>query len=89
MALWVLKDLILFPAVWLAYDQKRRDDSSSMVGSRGIAEDRLDRSGYIRVHGELWKAEVMGNNPSIEKGKKITGRGIPGLTLFVEPDRDT
>jgi len=88
-ASWVIKDLILFPAVWLAYDQKRSDDSSSMVGSRGIAEDLLDRSGYIRVHGELWKAEVMGNNPSIGKGKKVTVRGIRGLTLFVEPDRDT
>ena len=86
-ALWVSKDLILFPAVWHAYDQKRRDDSSSMVGSRGIAEDGLDRSGYIRVHGELWKAEVMGNSPSVGKGEKVTVRGIRGLTLIVEPDR--
>jgi membrane protein implicated in regulation of membrane protease activity len=86
-AFWVIKDLILFPFVWRAYDQKRRDDSSSMVGSWGIAEDRLDRSGYIRVHGELWKAEVMGNSPSIGKGEKVTVRGIRGLKLFVEPDR--
>jgi membrane protein implicated in regulation of membrane protease activity len=86
-ALWVIKDLILFPAVWHAYDQERRDDPSSMVGSRGIAEDRLDRSGYIRVHGELWKAEVMGNSPSIGKGEKVTVRGVRGLTLLVELDR--
>ncbi len=88
-ALWVIKDLILFPAVWRAYDQERRNDAGSMVGSRGIAEDRLDRSGYIRVHGELWKAEVMGNIPSIGKGEKVTVRGIRGLKLFVEPDRGT
>jgi membrane protein implicated in regulation of membrane protease activity len=86
-ALWVIKDLILFPVVWRAYDQERRDDASSMVGSRGIAEDRLDPSGYIRVHGELWKAEVMGGSPSIGKGEKVTVRGIRGLTLLVEPDR--
>ena len=86
-ASWVIKDLILFPAVWVAYDQKRRDDSGSMVGSRGIAEDRLDRSGYIRVHGALWKAEVTETYPSIGRGKKVTVRGIRGLTLFVEPDR--
>jgi membrane protein implicated in regulation of membrane protease activity len=86
-ALWVIKDLILFPVVWHAYDQERRDDPSSMVGCRGIAEDRLDRSGYIRVHGELWKAEVMGNSPSIGKGEKVTVRGIRGLTLLVELDR--
>jgi membrane protein implicated in regulation of membrane protease activity len=86
-AFWVIKDLILFPAVWRAYDQGRRDDSSSMVGCQGIAEDRLDRSGYIRVHGELWKAEVVGKSPSIGKGEKVTVRGIRGLKLFVEPDR--
>jgi len=86
-ALWVIKDLILFPAVWRVYDQEQRDDPSSMVGSRGIAEDRLDRSGYIRVHGELWKAEVMGNSPSVGKGEKVTVRGIRGLTLIVEPVR--
>ena len=84
-ALWVIKDLILFPAVWRAYDQEQRDEASSIVGSRGIAEDRLDRSGYIRVHGELWKAEVMGNSPSIGKGEKVTVRAIRGLTLLVEP----
>jgi len=86
-AFWVVKDLILFPAVWRAYTQKRRDDSSSMIGSWGIAEDRLDRSGYIRVHGEFWKAEVIGSSPSIGKGEKVIVRGIRGLTLFVEPDR--
>jgi membrane protein implicated in regulation of membrane protease activity len=86
-ALWVIKDLILFPAVWRAYDQEQRDDASSMVGSRGIAEDRLGPSGYIRVHGELWKAEVMGGSPSIGKGEKVTVREIRGLTLLVEPDR--
>jgi len=86
-AFWVIKDLILFPAVWRAYDQERRDDASSMIGSRGIAEDRLDPSGYIRVHGELWKAEVMGGSSSIGEGEKVTVRGIRGLTLLVEPDR--
>jgi membrane protein implicated in regulation of membrane protease activity len=86
-AFWVIKDLILFPAVWRAYDQERRDDASSMIGSRGIAEDRLNPSGYIRVHGELWKAEVMGGSPSIGEGEQVTVREIRGLTLLVEPDR--
>ena len=83
---WVIKDLILFPAVWRAYDRERRDDVSSMIGSRGIAEDRLNPSGYIRVHGELWKAEVMGGSPSIGEGEQVTVREIRGLTLLVEPD---
>ncbi len=86
-AFWVIKDLILFPAVWRAYDQERKDGASSMIGSRGTAEDPLNPSGYIRVHGELWKAEVMGGSRSIRQGEKVTVRGMRGLTLLVEADR--
>ncbi|GAI89314.1 unnamed protein product, partial [marine sediment metagenome] len=57
-ALWVAKDAILFPFTWRAYDWHRSGDANSMVGARGVTEEQLAPSGYIRVHGELWKAEV-------------------------------
>jgi len=44
-----------------------------MIGLRGITEDRLAPSGYVRVHGELWQAEVVQNSPPIEKGEKCAG----------------
>lgn len=85
-ALWVVKDLILFPFVWRAYDTDHAGAANSMVGTRGIAKDRLAPSGYIRVRGELWQAEVMGGTPPIDRGQRVRVREISGLKLLVQPD---
>jgi len=87
-ALWVAKDVILFPFTWRAYDWHRSGDANSMVGARGVTEEQLAPSGYIRVHGELWKAEVMGDGPPIDRGEAVRVRAIRGLTLLVQSDND-
>ena len=87
-ALWVAKDAVLFPFTWRAYDWHRSGDANSMVGARGITEEQLAPSGYIRVHGELWKAEMMGDGPSIDRGEAVRVRGIRGLTLLVQRDNE-
>jgi membrane protein implicated in regulation of membrane protease activity len=84
--LWVVKDVILFPFVWRSYDQDRLGDANLMVGLHGVAKDRLAPSGYVEVHGELWRAEVMEGAPFVESGGGIWVRGIRGLTLIVQPD---
>ena len=85
--LWVVKDLILFPFVWRAYDTDHGGAANCMVGARGIAKDRLAPSGYIRVRGELWQAEVMEDGPPIHRGQRVQVRGICGLKLLVQPDK--
>ena len=87
-ALWVAKDVILFPFVWRAYDWDRPGATNSMVGTQGIAEERLAPSGYVRVRGELWQAEVMGDGPPLDRGEAVRVRGICGLTLLIEPDNE-
>jgi membrane protein implicated in regulation of membrane protease activity len=82
---WVAKDAILYPFVWRAYDRDLPQGVNSMVGVRGITNDRLAPSGYIHIRGELWKAEVMEGNPPIEKGEDVRVRGVRGLTLIVQP----
>ncbi|OGP90125.1 MAG: hypothetical protein A2157_17470, partial [Deltaproteobacteria bacterium RBG_16_47_11] len=57
--IWIVKDAVLFPFVWRAYDRSRSRALHSLVGSEGIVEQRLAPSGYIRVHGELWQAEMI------------------------------
>ena len=79
MGLWIAKDIALFPLTWRAYDQDHAKAESSILGARGIAEERLDPSGYIRVGSELWQ----GDAPSIEKGEGVRVQGIRGLTLLV------
>lgn len=84
-ALWVFKDIALFPFVWRAYDQSRPGDPGSMIGLRGTAKDRLAPSGYVHVRGELWQAEIMEGGSPIEKGDSVRVMGIRGLTLLVQP----
>ena len=88
LALWVVKDVILFPFVWRAYDRDQPRDKNPLLGAHGIARDRLAPSGYILVHGELWQAEVTEGSPPIEKGKGVLVRGTRGLTLIVESDNE-
>lgn len=83
-ACWVLKDVILFPFVWRAYDWDRAADAHSMVALRGEAVEQLAPTGYVRVRGELWRAEVVGERRLIEAGETVAVRGSRGLTLLVE-----
>lgn len=87
-ALWLVKDVILFPFVWRAYDRDRLRELQSLVGTEGIVEERLAPSGYIRVHGELWQAERSGNGLPVEKGEIVKIQKIEGLKLLVECQKE-
>ncbi len=86
--IWVVKDVALFPLVWRAYDWDGAGDANSIVGLRGVVQERLSPSGSVQVRGELWQARVMGDGPLIDKGEVIQVREIRGLTLFVEPNHE-
>ncbi len=83
-AAWLIKDAILFPFVWRAYDKDRVKELQGLVGTEGIVEERLAPTGYIRVHGELWQAEVVGADTTLERGEPVRIRSIKGLRLQVE-----
>jgi len=61
------KGIISYPFVWRAYDWGSELENNPMIGLRGIAKDRLNPSGYISVHGELWKAKVIEGGSSLKK----------------------
>ena len=84
-SLWMVKYVLVFSFVWRAYDKPRPGDVTSLIGTQGIAEELLDPSGYIRVHGELWRAEVTGKTMAIEKGQTVLIERADGLTLLVKP----
>jgi membrane-bound serine protease (ClpP class) len=81
---WIVKDALLFPFVWRAYDGERPGSSRPMIGQRGIAKERLAPKGYVQIHGELWRAVKIENGPPIEMGQSVRIVKIDGLTLFVE-----
>jgi len=78
--LWVIKDVVLFFFVWRAYQRV----TNPLIGMKGVSEERLAPSGYIRVHGELWQAEIIRESPPIEKGEVVLIQGIRGFVLLVQ-----
>ena len=85
LAIWVVKDAILYPFVWRAYDWDHAEDSNLMVGAIGTAREPLTPSGYVRVRGELWKAELAEGCQPVEEGDPVQVQEIHGLTLIVQP----
>ncbi len=83
--LWIAKDIILFPFVWRSYDRDRIKDLQTLIGDEGMVEKPLAPSGYVRVHGELWQAEVGGNGLPVGKGELVKIIGIRGLKLIAVP----
>jgi membrane-bound ClpP family serine protease len=85
--IWLIKDVILFPFVWRAYDWDRPAKFRSMIGKLGITRERLAPSGYVLVDGELWKAESADAGQPIESGKFVRVVKMEGLKLFVIPEK--
>ncbi len=83
---WVMKDLVMFPFVRVAYQPSSRGGATGLVGARGTAQDSLCPSGYVRISAELWRAELEPGAPPVEPGGRIRVVGVRGLTLSVEAD---
>jgi membrane-bound serine protease (ClpP class) len=84
--IWIAKDIVLFFFTWRAYDTTAARPGRSMVGTRGVTQNRLAPSGFIHVRGELWKAEVQRGGHPIERGETVKVQDIKGLTLIVRPE---
>jgi len=81
----VIKDIILFPFLWPAYDWNNPGNRDPLLGQHGVARERLAPKGYIFLNGELWMAEVAEGEPPIEKDKAVTVTRVEGLVLTVRP----
>ena len=85
-AFLVIKDIVLFPFVWRAYDPDSPALTNTMEGARGIAISDLHPSGYVEIGAERWQAEVIEGSPPIRRGQRVRVHGIRGLTLLVQLD---
>ena len=84
-AFWILKDIVLYPFVGRFYDPDFQKDLFSMVGKKGIVKKSLRPKGKIHVKGELWHAEVLEKDMTINTGETVVIQGIKGLNLLVMP----
>ena len=89
LGLSIAKDLVLFPAMLVALRPSAH--SPWPIGERGQAIEPLEPSGYVRVNGELWRAEDSSSSPSsrIAAGDVVVVRSARGLTLLVEAEAHT
>jgi membrane protein implicated in regulation of membrane protease activity len=81
-ALWLVKDLALFPLLRSAYEIDSRSVIERLIGEAGTTVEHLSPGGYVRVRGELWRAEVHGES-SIPVGRRVTVTGVRESTLLV------
>lgn len=85
LALLIVKDLALFPALRVAF--RRSSHPPWPIGERGQTVEPLEPSGYVRVNGELWRAEARPPGARIPARQPIVVRSARELTLLVEEDR--
>jgi membrane protein implicated in regulation of membrane protease activity len=83
-ALWILKDIIMFTKVWRSYTLDDNDPMRQLIGLEATVMVSLNPVGYVRARGELWKAEVRNPRYPAEKGDRTRVIDIKGTTLIVE-----
>ena len=85
-AAWIVKDVLLYPFLWKAYEFGGSKETNPIVGQVGFVKERLAPTGMISVRGELWKARIGDDATPIEKGKHVRVVSVEGLMLTVEPE---
>ena len=84
LALYVLKDVVFYPLLRSAYERDVTSGAQELVGSQGLARDRLDPAGYVSIRGELWRAEISPGTRPIQAGSRIRVVNGDRMTLVVE-----
>jgi membrane-bound ClpP family serine protease len=84
---WIAKDLLMYP--WMRRYYVSEPVNARMVGEEGVALCTLDPVGFVRVHGEIWQADVPAEDAPIEAGARVTVQQVNGLRLVVHPLRVT
>lgn len=70
----------------VAKRRKAVTGAQEMLGALGVVQTDLSPAGKVLVHGELWEARA---DTAIPKGARIRVRKIEGLTLEVEPEKES
>jgi membrane protein implicated in regulation of membrane protease activity len=82
-AAFVAKDFILYRFVRHAYEARWNPGPVELIGQRGISLEEVAPSGYVRVRGELWKAEVARGAGPVPADAPIRVQAVRGDTLLV------
>jgi membrane-bound ClpP family serine protease len=82
--LWIVKDIVMFPILRVAYETGGTSVADRLDGALGVVTQSLDPTGYVNVASELWSAEAPAESAAIPVGATVRIVEIRGLTLLVE-----
>jgi len=82
---WAVKDALLFPFVWRAYEPDDPTAPAGLVGRVAVVEEALDPRGWVRLGPELWRAELVEGAVAAPRGARVRIVRVDGLVLGVEP----
>jgi len=85
LAVWVIKDIALYPLVWKSYDLSSNSGKYQMIGQQGVALEAINPTGYVLVKGESWSARLKNKKSVIRKDEPVYVSDVQGLTLIVRP----
>lgn len=66
---------------WWTHRARPAVGAEAMIGARGEVVEALRPEGWIRIHGELWRAR---SPETLDAGESVRVREIDGLMLLVE-----
>ncbi|MGH7769191.1 MAG: NfeD family protein [Candidatus Binatia bacterium] len=82
---WMLKDIAMYPLTRSAYEKDAKTGREVLVGHEGIAYEEIAQRGYVKIHGEFWKAQAKNNDRPIPKGSTVKVTAAREGILIVEP----
>jgi membrane protein implicated in regulation of membrane protease activity len=82
---WMLKDLAVYPLTRSAYEKAAKTGRERLVGHEGTAYEEIAPRGYIKIHGEFWKAQARNAYRPIPKGSPVSVTAVREETLIIEP----
>lgn len=83
-AVWIIKDVALYPVVRSAFAPSE-PANARLIGRSAVALETIAPRGYVRLGGELWRAEMRDRRERVDAGAAVVVRGVEGLTLIVDP----
>jgi membrane protein implicated in regulation of membrane protease activity len=82
---WIVKDLAMYPVLRNTLAASRTWPET-FIGARAVAADALAPVGYVKLEGELWRAENVSSQPPIPAETPVVVRAVHGFTLLVESE---
>ncbi|MDQ2070026.1 NfeD family protein [Natronospira bacteriovora] len=83
MAIWLVKDALLFPVYRPALEGGQSPGPESMIGRTGISLTSVQDKGLIQIHGERWRARSR-NGEFIPRADTVRVVAHERLLLIVE-----